>query len=148
MYHLAQLNIAHLKAPMDHPSISGFTNNLDRINAIAESSPGFIWRLKDEENNNATSINPYNNDLIIVNLSVWASVEDLKNYAYHSEHVEIFKNRALWFHKMDTPHMCLWWIKAGQVPTALEAKQRLDHLTEKGESPYAFGFRKIYAPPT
>ncbi len=139
---LAQINIAHLKAPIDHPSIADFSDNLDKINSIAESSDGFVWRLKDEDNN-ATSFNPYNNELIIVNISVWQNLETLKNYVYHTDHIAFFKRSSGCFIPMKQGHMALWHIEEGAYPDAEEGKKRLDHLNEHGASAFAFDYRSI-----
>ncbi len=104
-YQLAQLNIAKIKFPLDDPQMAGFVNNLDRINSIAESAEGFIWRLKDEHNN-ATSIKIYNDDFLIVNMSVWNNIDSLFQFTYQSAHVDIFKRRKEWFEKMTDLQMC------------------------------------------
>lgn len=141
---LAQINIARMKAPLEDPIMTDFVNNLDRINARAEESPGFIWRLKDE-NNNATAINPFGDDFILVNLSVWKDRESLFQYVYHTDHSEILKRRKEWFALMEEMHMALWYVPEGQYPSAEAGKLRLEYLREKGESPYAFSFRKNYS---
>jgi Domain of unknown function (DUF3291) len=142
-YHLAQLNIAKIKFPLHDPQMVDFVNNLDRINSIAELAEGFIWRLKDEQNN-ATSIKIYNDDFLIVNMSVWNNIDSLFQFTYQSAHVEIFKRRKEWFEKMSDMHMCLWYIPTGNFPTILEAQERLTHLRENGETPYAFTFKKRF----
>ncbi|MEO0332008.1 MAG: DUF3291 domain-containing protein [Bacteroidota bacterium] len=146
MSHLAQLNIAKLRFPIDHPQISEFVENLDRINELAEASPGFVWRLKDESGN-ATDLHPFGDPLIIVNMSVWENVEVLKQYAYHSDHVNIMRKRHKWFEKHTAPFMVLWWIPEGHLPTVEEAKQRLALLQENGETVEAFTFRKPFTAP-
>jgi hypothetical protein len=140
---LAQINIAKLLAPIDDPLIADFVADLDRINALAEGSPGFVWRLKDD-NNNATSFNPFQDPLIIVNISVWENLESLKNFAYRSDHLEVFMKRVKWFERMQTEHLALWWIEAGQFPSAEEAKDRLLYLREHGPSAQAFNFGKTF----
>lgn len=140
---LAQINIGEIIAPVDDPLIADFNNNLDKINALAESSPGFIWRLKDD-NNNATSFNPYGDERVIVNISVWESAQALRDFAYHSEHVQFLKRRKEWFLPMDKPHMTLWWTNLDHLPDANEGKERLDHLWAKGPSTYSFDFRTIH----
>lgn len=140
---LAHINIGLLKAPIHDPMIADFADNLDKINAIAEAAPGFIWRLKDDENN-ATSFNPYNNELMIVNISVWTDLEALKAYAYHTDHMTFFQRRYEWFKSLDKPHMCLWWTDHNHMPDANEGKKRLDHLWDNGSTQYAFDF-KSYA---
>ena len=140
--HLAQINIARLLAPIDDPMIADFVRQLDDINTLAESSPGFVWRLK-EESGNATSIDVFGDPLLIVNMSVWESIEDLKNFAYKSAHIQVFRDRARWFEKMDVAHMALWWVPVGAFPSAEEGRDRLLHLREHGESERAFTFRSL-----
>lgn len=142
-FHLAQINIAKMLAPIDSPVMSEFVANLDRINALAEKSDGFIWRLKDETNN-ATSIKIYNDDFLIVNMSVWSSTEALFKFVYQSQHLEVFKKRQAWFEKTSQMHLALWYIPAGHSPTVAEAVARLDHLRAHGETPYAFSFRRKF----
>jgi Domain of unknown function (DUF3291) len=146
MYQLAQINIAQLLAPIDSPLLADFVADLDRINALAESNPGFVWRLK-EESGNATSIDPFNDTSLIVNVSVWESVEHLKQFAYRSDHVEVFMKRAKWFSRMQEAHVALWWIKAGAYPTPEEARDRLLYLRAHGESPEVFSFKQLFDAP-
>ena len=117
---IAQLNIAKMLAPIDSPTMSGFVNNLDRINALAEESIGFIWRLTGEEDN-ATAIKVFEDDSIIINMSVWQDVESLKHYVYKTAHVEIMKRKKEWFSKIESMHMVLWNIPEGHTPTPQEA---------------------------
>lgn len=147
MYHLAQVNIGKLLHPMDHPQIAEFANNLDRINQLAEQSPGFVWRLKDESGN-ATNLQFFPDPLMIVNMSVWESAEALKNFVYRSDHVNIYLKRADWFVPHESAYMAMWWIPAGHIPDVAEAKKRLDYLNVHGESEYAFTFRRIPAQPS
>lgn len=142
-YHLAQINIAKMLAPIDSPVMADFKNNLDRINELAESSDGFIWRLKDADNN-ATSIKVFDDDFMIVNMSVWESKEKLFNFTYGSAHVEIFKRKKEWFHKMSDMHMALWFVEARKNPTPEEAKERLALLNKLGETPLAFTFKSDF----
>jgi hypothetical protein len=144
-YQLAQINIARLKAPLDSPELKDFVDALDRINALAEASPGFVWRLKGE-GNDATALRPMGED-VIVNMSVWSGVESLKNYVYRSAHVEILKRKREWFTRMAESHMALWWVAAGHQPTVMEAATRLMVLREKGPSPAAFTFTSAFAAP-
>jgi uncharacterized protein DUF3291 len=144
-FHLAQVNIARMLAPLEDPLMAGFVARLDEINALADRSPGFVWRLQTEAGN-ATYIKPYEDDRILFNLSVWESVERLKEYVYHSAHSGVMRGRSQWFEKFDGPYMALWWVKAGHIPTVEEAKERLDHLREHGDSEFAFSFKRIYAP--
>ncbi|HET7810423.1 MAG TPA: DUF3291 domain-containing protein [Steroidobacteraceae bacterium] len=144
-YQLAQINIARLKAPLDSPELKDFVDNLDRINALAENSPGFVWRLKGE-GNDATSLRPMGDD-VIVNMSVWRDVESLKNYVYRSAHVEILKRKREWFTRMAESHMALWWVPQGHQPAVSEAAIKLRVLREKGPSPEAFTFTSAFAAP-
>lgn len=144
---LAQINIARMLAPIGSATMKEFEDNLDRINALAEAAPGFVWRLKDD-NNNATSIKVFDDDFIIVNLSVWSDHQSLSDYVYKSDHVEMFKKRAAWFSRMREMHMALWYIEAGQYPTVQEAVDRLNHLRKHGDTPQAFSFRTLFEPPS
>jgi len=145
-YHLAQINIGRLVAPLDDPRIAGFVAQLDPINALAEQSPGFVWRLK-SDSGNATDI-AYNDDpFVIVNMSVWESVDALRNYVYRSQHRNVLKDRAKWFEKMDKPHYCLWWITAGHIPTVAEGRERLEHYQLHGATAYSFWFQKLFPEP-
>jgi hypothetical protein len=147
MYYLAQINIAKLIEPIDSPLLEDFVGDLDRINKIAEESKGFIWRLEDESGN-ALNVNPFNNPTLIVNMSVWETVEDLKNFVYYSGHIEVFIKRAKWFEKMNTPHMALWWVRKDELPTAEDAKNKLLELENHGESQSSFSFKKLFEMPT
>lgn len=141
--HLAQLNIARMVAPLDDPVMAGFVAQLAAINALADRSPGFVWRLQSTAGD-ATSVRAYADDRILVNLSVWASIEALKAYVYQSDHGSVMRNRRQWFEKFAGPYMVLWWLPAGRIPTVGEAKARLEHLQQHGESAYAFTFRQIF----
>jgi hypothetical protein len=142
-FYLAQVNIAKMKAAIDHPVMAEFVANLDYINSVAENSEGFIWRLKDESNN-ATSIKIYDDDFMIVNMSVWESAETLSRYVYHSDHVEIYKKRKAWFDQMKEMHMALWYTPEGVMPTVSDAIIRLDYLRLHGSTPFAFTFKKSF----
>ncbi len=145
-YHLAQINIGRLVAPIDDPRIADFIAQLDPINALAEQSPGFVWRLK-SDSGNATDI-AYNDDPFVhVNMSVWKSVDALRDYVYRSLHAQVLKDRAKWFEKMDKPYYCLWWIPAGHIPTVAEGRERLEHYQLYGPTPHSFWFSKCYPQP-
>jgi Domain of unknown function (DUF3291) len=144
-YELAQINIAALKAPLDSPELKDFVDNLDRINALAESSDGFAWRLMGD-GNDATSLRPFGED-IIVNMSVWRDVAALKAFAYQSAHVHIMRRRREWFTRMADAYMVLWWVPAGHQPTVAEAASRLERLRKHGPSPEAFTFGQAFAAP-
>lgn len=144
-HQLAQLNIAELKAPIDSPELEDFVDNLDRINALAESSPGFVWRLIGE-GNDATSLRPLG-DNIIVNMSVWKNVSSLRDFVYKTAHVQILKRKREWFTRMADAHMCLWWVPEGHEPTVAEAVQRLEHLRRHGPTTESFTFVEAFAAP-
>jgi hypothetical protein len=144
-YELAQLNIAHMKAPLDAPEMADFVANLDRINALAEAAPGFVWRLKDDEGN-ATALRPFGPETL-VNMSVWASLEQLSNYVYKSAHVDIMKRRKEWFERMPEASTVLWWVPQGHRPDAHEGMQRLQSLRAMGPSDKGFGFKQAFGAP-
>ena len=144
-YQLAQINIARLKAPLDSPELKDFVDNLDRINALAEGSDGFVWRLKGE-GNDATALRPFGDD-VIVNMSVWRDVASLKAFAYQSAHAPIMRRRREWFTRMAEAYMVLWWIPAGHQPTTGEAASRLEYLRKHGPSAEAFTFGEAFAAP-
>src|SRR4051794_27161142 len=130
---------------MDDPMIDDFRTNLDPINALAESSPGFVWRLQDDTGN-ATSIKPFGDDLEIVNLTVWESIEALADFTYRSGHVEFLRRRHDFFEVAAQPILCLWWIPEGTIPTVEDAIARLEHLRSHGPTPTAFTFRQRFEP--
>lgn len=144
-YRLAQLNIATAKEPLESPSMADFVANLDRINALAEASPGFVWRLKDESGS-ATAIRPFGEN-IIVNMSVWRDVASLSHYAFKTAHVEIMRRRREWFERMTEAYAVLWWVPHEHRPSVTEAKERLEHLREFGATPHAFTFREAFPAP-
>ena len=145
MHHIAQLNIARFKAPIDDPSMAGFVEQLDPINELADGWPGFVWRLQTDEGN-ATAIRAFDDDLLLVNMSVWESVDALGEFVYRSGHVEVMRRRREWAERMAEAYMCLWWIPAGEIPTVEEAKERLYHLRRHGPTPHAFTFKRRFAP--
>jgi Domain of unknown function (DUF3291) len=144
-YELAQLNIALLAAPLDSPLLFDFVANLDRINELAERSPGYVWRLQTDDGN-ATALRPFG-DEYLVNLSIWNNLESLHNYVYKSAHAEILKRRREWFGHMREAYTVLWWVPEGHRPTIAEAKARLQRLRAQGPSPDAFTFKKPFAAP-
>ncbi|ORX78319.1 hypothetical protein K493DRAFT_412367, partial [Basidiobolus meristosporus CBS 931.73] len=146
-YQLAQLNVGNMLAPLEDPIMTGFVQQLDVINGVADASPGFVWRLQTEDGD-ATTIRVYENELILVNLSVWESKEDLFNFVYRSDHKHVLKQRRQWFERWKGPYTVLWWVQRGHIPTPQEAKERLEYLDQHGESPHAFSFRKSFPPPS
>ena len=147
-YHLAQINIGRMLAPLDDPIMAEFVEQLDVVNTLADISPGFIWRLQTPEGD-ATSIRPYDDELILVNMSVWASLADYSAFAYTSSnmHHRVMQQRHRWFQRFDGPYTALWWVPAGHIPSVEEAKERLDHLRTHGETPYAFSIKKTFPVP-
>jgi hypothetical protein len=144
-YHVAQVNIGTVKAPTDSPLLADFMAALDPINALADASPGFVWRLQTEDGN-ATAIRPYEDDRLMINMSVWESIDELAQFVYRSGHVEVMRRRREWFEHMRI-YMALWWVPAGHLPTPLEARERLDHLAAHGSTPFAFTFKARFPPP-
>jgi len=143
--HLAQINIGRLSAPLDDPSMAGFVNRLDEINALADRAPGFVWRLQTEQGN-ATAIRPFDDDQIALNMSVWESLEALRSYVYSSAHADLLRQRRDWFEKFDRVYLALWWIPAGHIPSIEEGKARLASLEENGPTPFAFTFKAVFTP--
>jgi Domain of unknown function (DUF3291) len=141
---LAQVNIARMKAPLESPQLADFVARLDEINALADRSAGFVWRLQGT-GGNATYLRPYGDDRILFNMSVWEDVESLKTYAYSSAHRELLRRRSDWFARFEGEYMALWWVPAGHVPSVGEAKDRLAHLRAQGPTPYAFTFKQTFA---
>lgn len=143
--HLAQLNVARLAHPLDHPDLEAFVAALDAVNAVADEAPGFVWRLQDDALGNATDIRPWGDD-VIINLSVWADVASLEAYVYGAAHAAVLKQRRMFFHRMAAPSLVLWWVPEGHRPTLDEARDRLDRLTAEGPTPYAFTLRDVFEP--
>ena len=146
-FELAQVNIGRLLASVDSPVIADFMAALDPINALADTSPGFIWRLQTTEGN-ATSLHSFDDELIISNMSVWASIEALRAFTYTSAHTGVMRRRRDWFEAYETAYMALWWVPAGHRPTIEEANERLAALDRDGPTPFAFTFRQAFQPPT
>jgi hypothetical protein len=145
LHHLAQLNVARFKAPPGDAVLAEFMAALDPINAIADGAPGFVWRLQTDEGN-ATAIHAFHDPLMLVNMSVWESVEALAGYVYGSPHLAIMRRRREWTTRLVEQHLCLWWIAPGSLPTVEEAKDRLEYLRENGPTPYAFTFKQRFSP--
>jgi hypothetical protein len=144
-YQLAQVNIARMRGALEEPVMAGFVARLDEINALADASPGFVWRLQTDAGN-ATYLRPYDDDRILFNFSIWESVDALRRYVYKSAHAELLRQRREWFESMSGMHMALWWIPRGYIPGIDEAKTRLAHLEEHGPSQFAFDFKSLFAP--
>jgi hypothetical protein len=145
-YYLAQLNIARAKTSMDDPAMADFFEALDPVNASAEASPGFVWRLEDEDGN-ATSFRVFDDDRWLVNMSVWESLESLRDFIASSGHLRIMRRRSEWFERLAEATTVLWWVPRGHTPALDEAIARLEHLRRHGPCEQAFGFSEPYPSP-
>lgn len=145
-WHIAQLNVGRAVAPPGSPELADFMAALDRINALAESSPGFVWRLQ-SSSGNATDILVSEDPRFLVNMSVWSSVESLFGFVYRSGHTEFMKRRREWFEKPTEAHQVLWWVPAGHIPTVAEALERLAQLRREGPTARAFTFSQRHPAP-
>jgi hypothetical protein len=145
-FHLAQANIGRIRAPLDHPIMEGFRTQLDPINALADRTPGFVWRLQTEDGN-AMAIRPYADELMAINMSVWESLEALQQFVYRGAHVGPLRDRKQWFEAIEGPILVLWWVPVGHIPTVADALERLAHLKEHGPTAHAFTFRAPFPAP-
>lgn len=145
-YHLAQFNISTLRQPLDHPSLADFVGGLDAINALADESAGFVWRLQTEAGD-LTAVRPYDDPEVIVNLSVWASMDALREFAYRSGHLAFLRRRAEWFVPMEGETAVAWWVDAGHRPDIAESQDRLARLNASGSRADAFSLRRPFPPP-
>jgi hypothetical protein len=143
--HVAQINIGRIKGALEDPVMAGFVARLDEINALADGSDGFVWRLQGGDGN-ATYLRPFDDDRIVVNMSVWESVEQLRAYVYSSAHAELLRQRREWFEKLDRVVTAMWWIPAGRMPSMDEGKKRLASVERHGPTPFAFTFKTTYPP--
>ena len=146
-FHLAQANIALMKYGLDQPNMAEFVVNLDHINLLAESSSGFLWRIQSEKSK-AIHTNPVEDEKILFNMSVWESLEQLRQYVYYTQHVDFIKNKKIWFDLLSEQHLVLWWVTAGHLPTGDDAKSRLKTIQEKGSGAEGFTFANSYSPVT
>ena len=140
---LAEFNVGHLRYPIDDPRVRRFVMALDMVNGIAERTPGFIWRLKDGYGN-ATAIPVYDDPRIVPNLSVWTDIESLESFVWKTVHKTFYERREQWFEVLEKQNFVMWPVEDGHEPTLAEAKERLDHLNQYGDSDQAFGWS--YAP--
>jgi hypothetical protein len=147
-WHLAQFNIARLHQPLDHPDTASFVAALDVVNALAESSPGYVWRLQDDSGQSSSYVRAYDDPLVIINLSVWRTPEDLRAFVFHTAHTDFLRRRREWFERMDQASLVCWWIPAGTTPTPDEAVERLELLRRDGPGPEAFPLREPLPAPT
>jgi len=139
-FHLAQVNVGRMKTSLEDPLMGDFVALLDEVNALADVAPGFVWRFQGDEGN-ATYLRPYDDDRILFNMSVWESVDALKNYVYKSMHADVLRRRKEWFEKLEAPAVAMWWAPEGRLPSVGEAKWRLDLLATVGPTARAFTFK-------
>lgn len=145
-WHIAQYNVARLRAPLEDPSMQGFRENLDRINHLGDATPGFVWRFVVADDN-STSLRVRGDDMMVVNFTVWESIDALFEFTYRSDHAEVYRRRREWFDHLGYPYLVLWWVPAGHIPSLEEADARLDHLIAKGPTPHAFNFKQRFHAP-
>jgi hypothetical protein len=141
--YVAQFNISKEREPLDHPVMKDFVEHLAPVNALADEWAGFVWRLCDDSGN-ATAIRIYEDKTIIFNLSVWASIETLKEFVYRSGHADVLRKRRTWFEPMREQSYVLWWVAEAERPSVAKAKHRLRHLQENGCSAYGFTFDQVH----
>ena len=146
-YHLAQSNVARMRGQLEDPVMAGFVARLDTLNALADASPGFVWRYQTDAGD-ATEVRVFEDELILFNMSVWESVDALEAYVYRSDHIGAVQKRAEWFERPERSPLVLWWVEAGHIPSVEEAKERFELLWENGPEPDAFTFRNRYPKPT
>ena len=151
-YVLAQVNVGRLVAPLDSPQLADFVAGLDSVNGVADGAPGFVWRMQTEDGN-ATAVRGFEQDGegsgggILINMSVWESVEALAAYAYGDAHLAVLRRRREWFERMTHAYAALWWIPRGHIPTVSEAEDRVQRLRDHGPTPYAFSLKVHFPPP-
>ena len=145
-YHLAQINIAKAVADLDSPLMADFVSRLNEINALAEAAKGFVWRLRSNADD-ATSIRAFDDPRIYINMSVWETPEDLKNFVYRSAHIELIRDREAWFCRLSEQHQAAWWVPAGSYPSAEEGRARLLKLRQQGPSSDAFTLARPFSHP-
>ncbi len=146
-FHLAQINMARARAPLTDPRLAEFMAQLDEINALAERSPGFVWRLQTDDGD-ATGIEVGGDPRLLVNMSVWESPDALFDYVYKSGHLPVMSRRKEWFERLETPSLALWWVPVGVPPTLEEGLERLDRLARNGPGERAFTFKAHFPAPT
>ena len=144
-FHIAQFNVAKMIASLDHPLMRDFVNALQPINAIADSSPGFVWRLKDDSGD-ATAIQAFADETILTNMSVWATLDALKRFVYESSHLKFLRDKKKWFMPYGKPNLVLWWVEQDKLPTLADGKDRLEMLSRNGPGPEAFTFANVFPP--
>jgi Domain of unknown function (DUF3291) len=144
-YRIAQVNIGRIRAELDDPVMAGFVSRLDEVNALAETSPGFVWRLKTDAGN-ATYLRPYQDQRTLLNMSVWETVQQLRHFVYQTMHAELLRHRQTWFERFEGVYAALWWVPVGYLPGIDKAKRRLAHLETHGPTQFAFPFQHVHPP--
>jgi len=144
-YNIAQVNIGRIRAELNDPVMAGFVNRLEEINALADASPGFVWRLIVNDGN-ATYLRPFGDPRMLLNMSVWETVEELRNFVFQTAHKELLRQRHAWFEKLTEVYTALWWVPMGHIPSVDEAKRRLTHLEANGPTQFAFTFQSVFQP--
>lgn len=148
-FHLAQVNVGRMLAPLDSPQLADFVAHLPEINALADQAPGFVWRMVDDGGADSTSLRPEDDDdLLLINCSVWESVEALHDYTYRSAHLKVLARRREWFERLAEFHHAMWWVPAGHRPSVAEAMERIALIRENGEGSEAFTFRAPHPAPS
>ena len=143
--HLAQINVARMQQPLDTEHMKEFRDFLDPMNKLAEESPGFVWRLvADPDQDSIHTDRPDYDDMFILNMSVWEDFPSLKNFVYHTVHSYFVRSRKRWFERMDRPHAALWWVPPGHAPTEAEGLEKLEYLLANGPDATVFDWKKIY----
>jgi hypothetical protein len=145
-HHVAQCNIGRVLAPLDTVQLAGFVAALEPINRMADEAPGFVWRLQTEAGD-ATAVRAFEDDMMLLNMSVWESIEALAEFTYRTSHRDVMRRRREWFERLADAYLVLWWVPAGHRPTVVEARERLEALRRDGPTPEAFTFRSPFPPP-
>ncbi len=136
-WHLAQMNAAQARWRTDAAEMADFMAQIDTINEVADTSPGFVWRMT-EDSGEPTRL---------VNISVWESVETLKDFVYQSAHIGVFRDRGRWFEKPTQANQVLWWVPAGHRPSYAEGHAKLALLQASGPTVEAFTFANVFTQP-
>ncbi|MFF4195604.1 DUF3291 domain-containing protein [Nonomuraea sp. NPDC001831] len=142
--HLAQLNVAHLRAPIDAPELAEFVALLEPVNAVADEAPGFVWRMKESESDPTATVTHDYGDHLLINFSVWESLQTLWDFTYRSVHLGVLRRRREWFLRVAEPYMVMWWVPEGHIPSLAEGMRRLERLRTQGPSPEAFTYKDSY----
>ena len=151
-YVIAQVNIGRLVAPLDSPQLADFVGQLDAVNAVADAAPGFLWRLQTEDGN-STALRAFESDAegadggILINMSVWESVEAFAAFVYGAAHLPVLRRRREWFERITDSYAAVWWVPHGHIPTIREAEDRVKYLRAHGPTPRAFTLKVHFPPP-